>query len=61
MKIQDTLFGMGGWKTWAAVAGLALLAMVDAANGDFDAAGAKIMAALGLVGLGHKIEKNKGD
>lgn len=50
---------MGGWKTWVAVAGMVLLAVVDAANGDFDAAGSKVMAALGLVGLGHKIEKSR--
>ena len=56
MKVSNLLV-MGGWKTWTAAAGLVLLAVADVANGDIEAAGTKVMAALGLVGLGHKVDK----
>lgn len=48
---------MGGWKTWAAAVGLALLGGVDLVNGDLEQALTKLSAAMGLVGLGHKIDK----
>jgi hypothetical protein len=48
---------MRGWKTWVAVAGLALLAAVDLSNGDTEAALEKAAGALALVGIGHKVEK----
>lgn len=50
---------MKGWKTWASVAGLMVLAAVDISNGDYEAAMTKIASAGGLVGIGHKIEKNQ--
>lgn len=50
---------MKGWKTWAAAAGLVVLAIVDISNGDYEAAMTKIASAGGLVGIGHKIEKNQ--
>lgn len=50
---------MKGWKTWAAVVSLALLGIVDLANGDIPSGITKLTAALGLVGVGHKIEKTK--
>lgn len=50
---------MGGWKTWIAAIALAALGVVDVVNGDLETGVAKISAALGMVGLGHKIEKNK--
>jgi hypothetical protein len=46
-----------GWKTWLAIAGLVALAVVDAINGNIETALEKIGLALGLLGLGHKIEK----
>ena len=61
MKMLSGLVMMGGWKTWTAAAGLALLAVVDVANGDFAAAGTKFVAALGMIGLGDKIEKAGSD
>ena len=54
---MKTFFAMGGWKTWTAAIAIALFAVVDAGNGDYDAAGTKLAASLGLLGLGHKIEK----
>jgi hypothetical protein len=48
---------MKGWVTWVAVAGFVLLAVVDFANGDYDAAMTKLTAAGGLIGIGRKIEK----
>lgn len=48
---------MKGWKTWAAVVGLVVLAVVDISNGDYEAAMTKLASAGGLVGIGHKIEK----
>lgn len=56
MKL-DLASMMGGWKTWTAAAGLVLLAVADVAGGDYEAAGTKIVSALGLIGLGHKIDK----
>ena len=50
---------MKGWKTWAATVGLVILAVVDISNGDYEAAMTKLASAGGLVGLGHKIEKNQ--
>ena len=50
---------MKGWKTWASVAGLMVLAAVDISNGDYEAAMTKFASAGGLVGIGHKIEKNQ--
>ena len=50
---------MKGWKTWAAVSGLVILAVVDISNGDYEAAMTKIASAGGLVGIGHKIEKKQ--
>lgn len=50
---------MKGWVTWVAVGGALALAVVDFANGDYEAMGAKLTMALGALGLGRKIEKNK--
>nr|BDD47313.1 hypothetical protein 16 [bacterium] len=50
---------MRGWKTWMAVAGMVLLAIVEIADGQIDAGITKIIMALGTVGIGHKVEKNK--
>ena len=57
---------MKGWKTWAAAAGgfATGLSMIAAAIlSDFDPAGIKeglliCSGALGLIGVGHKIEKS---
>ena len=48
---------MKGWKTWASVAGLVILGVVDIVNGDTPAGMQKIIGALGLIGIGHKVEK----
>lgn len=50
---------MGGWKTWVSAIALAALGVVDIVSGDYEAGAAKVSAAFGLVGLGHKIEKTK--
>ena len=50
---------MKGWKTWLAAAGTAALGIVDIVNGEVETGVMKIVAALGLVGVGHKLEKGK--
>ncbi|MDY7034540.1 MAG: hypothetical protein SV375_00030 [Thermodesulfobacteriota bacterium] len=50
---------MRGWKTWVAVAGMVLLGIVDIANGQAEMGITKIVGGLGLLGIGHKVEKNK--
>ena len=49
---------MKGWKTWVAAAGTAALGVVSIVNGDTEAGIQQISMAFGLIGLGHKIEKN---
>jgi hypothetical protein len=48
---------MKGWKTWLAAACTAGLGVVSIVNGDVAAGTPQIVLALGMVGLGHKIEK----
>ncbi len=48
---------MGGWKTWLSVIGLAALGIVDIYSGNTESGMAKLAAALGALGIGHKIEK----
>jgi len=48
---------MKGWKTWLGVIGMAALAVYDFSNGDVEQALVKITAAMGLLGVGHKIDK----
>ena len=51
---------MGGWKTWIAAVCLGLLAGIDVYDGNIESGMSKLAAALGMVGLGHKIEKTGG-
>ena len=51
---------MKGWKTWLAAACTAGLGVVNIVNGDTEAGTQQLIAALAIVGLGHKIEKNLG-
>jgi len=55
---MQTLFGMGGWVTWAGVAGLTLLAIVDFVNGDSDAGSKKLMEVVVAIGIGRKADKS---
>jgi hypothetical protein len=48
---------MQGWKTWLAVFGMTALGVVDVVNGQAETGIQKIVAALALLGIGHKIEK----
>ncbi len=48
---------MKGWKTWLAVAGMVILGIVDIFNGASEQGITKIVGALALIGIGHKIEK----
>ena len=50
---------MKGWVTWLSVAGLFLLAIADLIIGDTQAATEKIVAAIGLFGIGRKFEKRR--
>ncbi len=49
---------MTGWKTWVAAICMAGLGFVQVFEGATEAGITQIVAALALVGLGHKIEKN---
>ena len=46
-----------GYKTWIAVIGMALLGLYDLIEGNIDAAMTKFAGALGMLGIGHKIER----
>jgi hypothetical protein len=48
---------MKGWKTWLAAACTAGLGVVSIINGDVASGAQQIVLALGMIGLGHKIEK----
>lgn len=48
---------MRGWKTWVAVAGLCALGVFLMLKGQQELGMVCIMNGLGLVGIGHKIEK----
>lgn len=54
---------MKGWKTWLAAVCTAGLGIISIANGEIEQGIGHLTFALGLVGLGHKIEKAgvKGD
>jgi len=49
---------MGGWKTWAAAIGAVVLGVYEIADGRAEEGLGHIVFGFGLVGLGHKIEKN---
>lgn len=50
---------MKGWKTWAGVAIIGLSAGLEAAGySEYAKILAMVGGALGLVGVGHKVEKN---
>jgi hypothetical protein len=48
---------MNGWKTYASAAALAVLGIVEIVNGDTMSGAQKIIGALALVGIGHKLDK----
>lgn len=48
---------MKGWKTWLAAGLTAGLGVLSLVNGDTEAGMQQIVAALGIVGIGHKVEK----
>ena len=50
---------MKGWKTWVAVVCTAALGILSISNGDTTAGLQQLSLALGMLGLGHKIEKAK--
>jgi len=54
---KEEMIMMTGYKTWLAVVGMVLLGIVDIINGMTEAGITKIVGALALVGIGHKIEK----
>ena len=48
---------MHGYKTWIAVAGTGLLGIYNIIDGKTEEGVQMIVAALALLGIGHKIEK----
>ena len=50
---------MGGWKTWIGVAAFAAMGIYQLIEGHMDQAMVNLAAAWSLIGIGHKIEKNK--
>lgn len=48
---------MKGWKTWLAAACTAGLGIISIASGDTAQGVQQLTLALGLIGIGHKIEK----
>jgi hypothetical protein len=48
---------MGGWKTWTGAVGLVLMGISAILDGNPDAGIMRIVEALALVGIGHKLEK----
>jgi hypothetical protein len=50
---------MKGWKTWLAVGCTAVLGTLNIVNGDTAGGLQQPTLALGMFGLGHKIEKAK--
>ncbi len=49
---------MKGWKTWAGAFGFIAVGVVLIATGDIAGGAKSIATGVGLVGLGHKIEKS---
>lgn len=51
---------MKGWKTWGGAAVIGIAACLEAMGGEYAVYSKAIMmvgTALGLVGIGHKVEK----
>jgi hypothetical protein len=51
---------MKGWKTWLAGLGTIALGVYEIKIGNTESGIQKILAGLGLIGIGHKIEKTTG-
>jgi len=49
---------MRGWKTWAAAVGAIVLGIYEVVDGQTESGAGHIVFGCGLIGLGHKIEKN---
>ncbi len=54
-------FGMKGFKTWIAVIGLTGLGVYEITQGNIAGGIERIIAALAMVGIGHKVEKSNGN
>jgi len=50
---------MKGWKTWLSAIGLGVLGAVEMVNGQYESGAMKMLGGLGLIGVGHKVEKQK--
>ncbi len=49
---------MGGWKTWMAALGAFALGLYEIYEGRTESGIGHLTFAAGMVGIGHKIEKN---
>jgi hypothetical protein len=60
MKTTTTIppaLPMGGWKTWASALGLFAIGVFEIVEGNTESGAGRIVLALGLIGIGAKIEK----
>lgn len=48
---------MKGWKTWAAAIGMIALGGYEAYAGNTEGGMQKILMGMGMIGIGHKMEK----
>lgn len=48
---------MSGWKTWLAVIGMSALGAARIMSGEAEEGIGLILGALGMLGIGHKVEK----
>ena len=52
---------MRGWKTWVAAIGAIALGVYEIAEGQTEQGFGHIVFGLGLIGVGHKVEKAAGN
>lgn len=48
---------MKGWKTWVGAIGMAIVGIYEISEGQVESGVGKIALGLGLIGVGHKVEK----
>ena len=49
---------MKGWKTWLGSIGMIAVGVYEISEGQTESGVGKIAMGLGMIGIGHKVEKN---